>query len=313
MENPVPASGYRTFVKIVETGSLAATAKELHLSPSAVSKHLSALEDRLGAKLIQRSTRSMQVTDVGERFFHRCLDILAAADNAESEVRDSSGELGGKLKITLPQAMASAGFSLLLQSFRKAYPRISLDIKVSNTAQNLIEQNIDVAFRAGTLKDSRLVAIELFSTRIVMCGSPDYIQREGEPENLQQLRDHTLLVPAYYYLRSAEEQIDQDELSSPFDNHLICDELPMLVELAKSGAGIAMLWESYTQAEVEAGGLVQFESLIKHELRPLNMIYLSREYMPRRLTLFLEHIRRGYGKPALSPPNSDQPQSTGGG
>lgn len=289
-------TGYRTFQKIVETGSLAATARELHISPSAVSKQLSGLEQRLGAKLLQRSTRSIQVTEVGERFFRRCTDVLLAADAAESEVRDLTGKLGGDLKVTLPRAVASREFTLLLRSFSGAYPGITLDISVRNDTQHLIEKKIDVAFRAGHLKDSRLVAIELFRTPIVMCAAPDYIQQMGIPADTVALASHRLLVPSSHYLQAQTERSHASALPSPFENHLLCDDLGMLVELAKSGAGVAMLWESYVRTEIAQGNLVQFDSLIKHAPRPVNMIYLSRDYTPRRLTLFLEHVRNHFGK-----------------
>lgn len=284
-------SVYRTFVKIVETGSLAATARELHLSPSAVSKQLAALEQRLGATLIQRSTRSIQVTAVGQQFYRRCLGIIEGSDTAESEVRDWVGEQGGTIRLTMPQALATADFSQLLQSFRRAQPSISLDIRVSNAPYNLIDNNLDVAFRAGTLKDSRLVAIELFRSQVIMCASADYLSERGTPQSLDDLHRHTLLVPSHHYLPAP--------LSGPGDyrdNHILCDDLGMLIELTKQGAGLGLLLEHYAQEKIERGALVTVRSPLQHQARPFNMIYLSRDYMPRRLLLFLEHIKGHYGK-----------------
>jgi len=287
---------YRTFIKIVETGSLAATARELHISPSAVSKQLAGLEQRLGAKLLQRSTRSVQVTEVGERFFHRCIEVLQAAEAAESEVRDLTGELGGELKIALPQAVASEEFTSLLYDFTRTYPSITLDIRVSNAAQKLIESKFDVAFRVGHLKDSSLLAVELFRARVVMCASPEYIQRFGMPSTLSDLADHTLLAPSYHYLQPETGRLQRPASPSVRENHILCDDLGVLLNLAKSGAGVAMMWESYVRVAVAQGSLLQFDSLIEHTPRPVSMLYLSRDYVPRRLTLFLEHIRGHYGK-----------------
>ena len=284
-------SGYRTFIKIVDTGSLAATAKELHLSPSAVSKQLASLEERLDAKLIQRSTRSIQVTDVGEQFYQRCVAIVQAAQAAESEVRDLTGELDGSLKITLPQAMATGDFSRLLQNFKSAHPAIGLDVKVNNSVNNLIEKDLDVAFRAGKLKDSRLVAIELFRSHVIMCASPAYIERCGRPKTITDLSNHTLLVPSHHYLPRG----NSSSLSSlRSDGHILCDDLRLLVELAKSGAGLAMLWESYAQEELQNDQLIQVESPLELESRTLNMLYISRKYVPRRLSLFLAHVKAHY-------------------
>jgi len=288
-------SVYRTFVKIVETGSLAATARELHLSPSAVSKQLAALEQRLGATLIQRSTRSIQVTAVGQQFYRRCLEIIESSNTAESEVRDWVGEQGGTVRITLPQALATAEFSQLLQSFRRAQPNISLDIRVSNAPYNLIDNNLDVAFRAGNLKDSRLVAIELFRSQVIMCASADYLRERGAPQTPEDLHRHTLLVPSQHYLPAPLN--GPGEYSS--DNHILCDDLGMLIELTKQGAGLGLLLEHFAQEQIERGALLTVQSPLAHQARPFNMIYLSRDYMPRRVLLFLEHIKGHYGKSPL--------------
>lgn len=285
-------SSYRTFIKIVETGSFAATARELHISASAVSKQIAGLEQRLGAKLLNRSTRTVQVTEVGERFFYRCIRVLQEAQIAESEVRDGVGELEGELKIALPQAVASEEFTSLLYSFNKTYPQITLDIRVSNSSQKLIENNFDVAFRVGHLKDSRMLAVELFHARVVMCASPEYIQQHGLPSRLQDLTEHKLLAPSYHYMppEPAKRQF------SASANYMVCDDLGVLLNLAKSGAGVALMWASYVQEAVEQGSLIQFESLVEHEPRPVNMLYLSKDYLSRRLTLFLDHVRAHYGK-----------------
>ena len=296
---------YRTFIKIVETGSLAATARELHISPSAVSKQLAGLEQRLGAKLLQRSTRSVRVTEVGERFFHRCIEVLQAAEAAESEVRDLTGELGGELKIALPQAVASEEFTSLLYDFTRTFPNITLDIRVSNAAQKLIENKFDVAFRVGNLKDSRLLGVELFRARVVMCASPEYVQRFGIPTKLSDLTEHTLLAPSYHYLQSEAGRLQRSTARSGDESHILCDDLGVLLNLAKSGAGVAMMWESYVRVAVAQGSLHQFNSLIEHSPRPVSMLYLSRDYVPRRLTLFLEYLRAHYGK-AVAPTDYDE-------
>lgn len=290
-------NNYRTFIRIVESGSLAATARELHISPSAVSKQLAGLEQRLGVRLLQRSTRSVQVTEAGERFFRSCVGVVRAAEAAESEVRDLVGDPGGELRITMAQAIASEDFTQLLSAFTRSYPSITLDISVSNTELNLIENNYEVAFHAGHLRDSRMLATELFRAKIVMCAAPDYIAQFGVPSKLEDLADHTLLVPSRHYLQNQMRSVESSTLSSAYEKHLQCDDLGMLVELAQLGAGIAIMWESYIQGAVAQGRLVQFDSLIELAPRPVNMIHLTRDYLPRRLSLFLDHVKHHYKHP----------------
>ena len=139
-------SSYTIFVQIVESGSFAGAARELHLSPSAVSKQLSRLEQRLDTKLIQRSTRSVRVTEAGERFYQRCRSILQAVDEAEAEVAELSSQAAGRLRVTLPQSLATAHFASLIAQFQKQHPAITVDLSVSNSIVNLIENRVDIAF-----------------------------------------------------------------------------------------------------------------------------------------------------------------------
>ena len=193
-------ASYLTFMTIIETGSLAATARKLHLSPSAVSKQLATLEQRLGTQLIQRSTRSMQVTEAGECFFQRCIEITQAVEAAETEIRDLVTAPSGTLRITLPQVLVTRDFADLLRRFGELYPGISISLEVSNNIERLIEKNLDLGFRAGPLQDSRMVATELFQSQIVLCASPGYAASHGIPTNADQLVKHTLLIPDLVYL-----------------------------------------------------------------------------------------------------------------
>jgi len=289
----VSLNAYRIFTEIVASGSLADTARTLHLSPSAVSKHLSRLEQRLGVKLLQRSTRSLQVTEAGERFYHRCLDILHAAALAETEARDSAGDPSGTLSLTLPEVMATPETAALIQSFTAKHSSVSVDIEVSNNPRNLIEKGFDAGFRVGPLQDSQLVASELFRANIVLAASPDYVKQHGEPPDVAALASHPLIVPDPVYLTASSDGADSKDALNP-KQCLVCDNTNMLIEMAKAGAGIAMLWDSSARQALASGELVELKSPVAHEPRPVSIIYLSRDYLPQRMRLFVEHVKQHY-------------------
>ena len=287
-------SSYSVFAKIVESGSLAKAAQELHLSPSAVSKQLSGLEQRLGAKLIQRSTRSIQVTEIGERFYQRCQQILCAVTDAETEVKELASEAAGRLRVTLPQSLATAHFASLIHTFQARYPAITVDLGVSNSIVNLIENKVDVAFRAGALDDSRLIATELFRAEIVLCGSPAYFDAHPVPRSLTDLKSHRLLVPSEHYIPT--QWRPRSRGSAQQAHWSVCEDINLLVESLKLGAGVGLLWEQAARSHLEQGELVAVASPIEHAPRPVNMIHLSRDYLPKRVAVFLgffrEHFRQ---------------------
>ncbi len=252
------------------------------------------LEQRLGTKLVQRSTRSLQITEAGERFYRRCIDITHAIDAAETEVRDLASDPSGVLKITIPLVLATPDFASLLQSFTAAHPGISLNIEVSNDPKNLIDKNLDIGFRVGALKDSRLIAIRLYQAEIVMCGSPDYLVSQGHPEDVAALQAHRTLIPSLAYLPPYAIQSNDSTSTFHLENYILCDNASLLIELAKKGVGLAMVWASYVQAELQAGTLVQINSPIQYDPRPVSLVYTSRDYQPRRLSLFIDHVKRHY-------------------
>ena len=290
----MPHSAYKTFVSIVDTGSLAATARKLHLSPSAVSKQLSTLEQRLGTKLIQRSTRSIHVTEAGERFFQRCIAILQATEAAEAEIKDLAGAPSGPLRITLPQVMATQDFAQMLRQFTQSYPAVSVELVVSNDTENLINKNLDVGFRVGPLEDSQLIASELFQTEVMMCASPQYIEKHGFPTTVDKMIEHTLLMPSYLNLSPYFKPTAKSENTSPLDNHILCDNANMLLELAIAGAGLAMIMETSLRTAIKNKELITKALPVKRAPIPVNLIYLSRDYIPSRVSLFVEHVKKYY-------------------
>ena len=185
---------YEIFARVIKAGSLSAAARELHSSPAMISKRVTRLEDRLGVRLLQRTTRRVTATDVGQRFHERVLAVLAAVDDAESFASVDSERPRGVLRVSLPTAFGRLHVVPRLTGFMASYPDLRLAVDLNDDYVDLVAGNFDVAVRIGTLPDSSLVARRLAPNRRVLCASPDYIERHGEPRNIADLHHHRLVA-----------------------------------------------------------------------------------------------------------------------
>ena len=183
----------RTFVAVVETGSFTAAAERLEVAKSAVSRRVSALEARLGAQLLRRTTRRLSLTDSGTGFYERGVRILADLDEAESAVAQAHGELRGRLRVALPLSFGVRHMYGPICDFNARHPGVRFDLDLNDRQVDLIEEGMDLAVRIGRLSDSSLIARKLFDARTVVVAGPGYLERHGTPLTPQDLREHLCL------------------------------------------------------------------------------------------------------------------------
>ena len=195
------AGELEVFVRVVQAGSFSAAARGLDLTPSAVSKQIARLEDRLGARLLNRTTRRLNATEVGSAFYERCARILADMAEAEQAVIDLHGAPRGLLRISLPLSFGRLHIVPLIPDFLAKYPEVRIDLSFNDRMVDLIEEGMDLAVRVGELSDSSLIARRLAPNRRVVCAVPAYIERAGRPERPADLKDHNCLVYTYRALR----------------------------------------------------------------------------------------------------------------
>jgi DNA-binding transcriptional LysR family regulator len=182
------------FVGIVEAGSISGAAERLGLAKSAVSRRLAELEARLGASLIQRTTRRLNLTDSGRAFYERCVAILADLDEAESAVSQAQGVLKGGLKVALPLSFGLLHLAPLIQAFMTRHPEVRFELDFNDRQIDLMQEGFDLAIRIATLEDSSLIARRLTSIRHVVCASPGYLAKHGMPRVATDLADHVCLA-----------------------------------------------------------------------------------------------------------------------
>jgi DNA-binding transcriptional LysR family regulator len=181
------------FVGVVEAQNFSAAARSLKLTPSAVSKLIGRLEDRLGARLLNRTTRQVSLTDEGRTYYQSCLPILAAIEDAEHAVSKLHDAPRGLLKVNASTAFGISHIEPLIPDFLASYPELRIQLTLSESIVNLVEEEVDVAVRLGNLPDSSLIARKLGSLRRSVTASPDYLERHGIPKTPEDLKNHNCL------------------------------------------------------------------------------------------------------------------------
>jgi len=184
----------QAFVAVVEAGSFTAAADRLDAAKSAVSRRVSALEDRLGVQLLRRTTRRLNLTDTGLSFYEHSSRILADLDEAEAAVLQEHGELRGSLRVAMPVSFGVRHMGPVIARFAQQHPRVKFDLDLNDRRIDLLEEGVDVAVRIGRLRDSSLIARRLFDARTVVCASQRYLDEHGVPETPADLGFHDCLV-----------------------------------------------------------------------------------------------------------------------
>src|ERR1700734_2674017 len=180
----------QAFVAVADLRGFAPAARKLGLSPSGVTRLIAALEDRLGARLLQRTTRSVALTDVGSRYLERARRILADVEEAESSAQDERTRPGGRLVVSAPVGFGRLHISPVMSEYLQRHSEVSGDLRLSDRMVNLVEDGVDLAVRIGHLADSSLVARHVGEMRRVLVASPGYLKRRGEPKTPEAIRSH---------------------------------------------------------------------------------------------------------------------------
>ena len=243
------------FVRVVEQGGFSAAARTLGLTPSAVSKLITRLEARLKARLINRSTRMLQLTPEGCLFFERAVRLLADLDEAEANV--TAGEMpAGQVRLNTSASFATHLLALLLPTFRELHPEISLDIVQTDVVVDLLQDRSDIAVRAGPMRSSSLLARRLGATRMVIVGAPSYLARHGEPETADDLLRHHRLGFGYTRRNEGWPLLREGRtVITPVAGMLRISDGEGLRQMALHGAGLARLAAFTVAGDIAAGRL----------------------------------------------------------
>lgn len=281
------------FVRVVEAGSFSAAARALRMTPSAVSKLIARLETRLGARLINRSTRKLQLTPEGSVFYDSGLRILADMDAAEREAAAGAAPRG-RLRVNSYVPFGQHRLMSLLPRFLERYPEISVEAVLTDNVIDLLQERADVAIRAGPLRESRLVARRLGQSRMVLVAAPSYLEAQGTPRALSDLGRHNMLAFGFARHMDGWPFVDASGASIlvPVVGTLTLTDGEAMRQTTVAGAGIARLARWHVQPDIDAGRLVPLlEDFNPGDLEPTHAVYVGQgKHLPARVRAFLDFL-----------------------
>jgi LysR family transcriptional regulator, regulator for bpeEF and oprC len=281
------------FAAVAETKGFAPAARRLGLSTAGVSKSVIRLEARLGVRLFTRTTRRVALTAEGERFYLRCKTILEDVAAAESEIIDTAKTLKGRIRIDMPITYGERHVLPLLAEFKKTNPEITLDIRMSDTFTNLVEEGVDLAIRFGDLNDSRLKVRKLRGTRLVTCASPAYLSKHGVPLNIVDLGQH---VCVSFVFRSSGRQFQWRFKAAgrtvEFNPQqgLAVNDGGANRRLALLGACLIQDLDVNVAQELAAGDLFEVLETFSTEAFPIAIVWPAGRHQPTRVRALIDHL-----------------------
>ena len=279
------------FVNVVREGGFSAAAKVLELAPSAVSKQVSRLEDRLNVRLLNRTTRQLSMTEEGETYFQRATAILADIEEAESLVADRHGSPRGMLRVTSSITFGRHQIVPLMPEFLNAFPDVRLQLSLSDNVVDLVQERFDVAIRVADLNDSSLVVRRLAVDRRVVCAAPSYLERYGTPQSPEALRDHNCLVimniPS---MQDWEFIFGGTTRKIHVEGRLETNSGVAVHEAALDSIGIAQLPAYLVAPDLRAGRLVSFLEDRLAKGKTIYVVYPHTRHLSPKVRAFIDFL-----------------------
>lgn len=280
------------FSHVVESGSFAAAARQLDTSRSRVSEQVAQLEQVLGARLLQRTTRQLTVTSEGQQVYEKARALPAILQGVEAVI--SSPEPHGRVTLTLNHDIAHKLMLPLLREFNQRYPLIKLDLILDDHKLDLIHDQIDLGIRVGIPSDDSLVARVLYEQCFSIYANPEYLERQGKPSSVRDLENHQWIALSQFERNGLPQFRQRGKLIDvrPKD-YLLCNSPLMLQQMVISGLGIGAMFETTIKQELERGDLVQLLPSIASEPQVFYLIYPSRRQVPLRTRVLIDFLLQG--------------------
>lgn len=287
----------RTFIRIVEAGSISSAADELDQSSQLTGKQLRALEQSLGIQLISRTTRSQSLTDGGRTFYESARVILAEVEEAEALIAETRAVPKGNLRISAPITFGSQLLAAELPGFLRHNPDISLELCLSNRTVDLVEERFDAVFRTGELPDSQLIARRLAPYKMVMCAAPLYLESAPELNVPGELSQHQCLIFTHTSMRTEWKFTGPEGgLNVQVAGRFKTDNSEALREAALAGLGIILQPLQLLSADIEAGRLIRLLPEFEPVGRPVHVLYAQDRRMTPKLRSFLDFCTSRFGE-----------------
>jgi DNA-binding transcriptional LysR family regulator len=283
------------FARVVTARGMSAAARELKISPAVVSKRLRRLEERLGVRLLQRTTRQLALTEAGQGFYERVISILSSVEEAEAWVSRGSASVRGILKVSAPTSFGRMHIAPYLAGFLDLYPSVTVDLVLSDAFADIVGEGYDLAIRIADLADSSLVARRLAPNHRILCAAPSYLARHGTPATIEDLARHRLLSHT-----AGEWRLDGPDASAQvrIQGPLRTNSSEVVREAVIAGVGIALRSTWDIAEEIKDRRLVQVLPGWSGLRRvAIHAVYPSRRHLEQKVRAFADFLQSTYGQP----------------
>jgi DNA-binding transcriptional LysR family regulator len=278
----------RVFVKVAETKGFAEAARHLHMSPPAVTRAVAALEEMIGARLLVRTTRSVTLTDAGARFFDDCSRILAELSEAEASAAGSFATPSGTLTITASVMFGQQYILPIIMDYLAEYPGVSIRTLFVDRMVNLVDEGVDLAVRIGNLPNSGFSALRVGSVRRVVCGSPDYFEKNGVPATPADLANHSVIAATSAWA-STEWRFGQDQKTIVHVHpRLYCNTNDAALQAAINGFGLTRVLSYQAAPSLESGALRTVLPAYEEHPLPVHIVHPEGRHAPAKVRTFID-------------------------
>jgi DNA-binding transcriptional LysR family regulator len=290
----------RLFTRVVQTGSFSAVARESGISQSSVSKNLAALEAKLGARLLVRTSRKLNLTEVGCDYYERCLPILMEIDEAEATVRSMTINPAGVLRVNVPVSFGQRHVIPRIPEFMRAYPNVKIDIMLLDRQVDLVAEGVDVAIRIDILDDSSLIARRLGDSPRLLVASKSYLQKHGRPNHPDELKNFDCLVYSLLGTGNIWHFLHQGkEFSVGVTGNFQANNSDAVLHMALAGAGIMALPKWMSHPYIENGELEPILTEYTPQGFPIQAVYPQNRYVPSKVRSFVSFMQQSFASDPL--------------
>ena len=286
----------QTFASVVDTGSFVRAAESLNMSKAAVSRYVADLEERLGVRLLHRTTRKLSLTEEGRAFHSRCKVLLDELEEAETEITASSAHARGLVKINVPVSFGILHLAPLWSDFMAQNPKITLDVTLSDRVVDLVKEGYDLAVRIGNLHSSSLISRKLATTRMMLCASPGYLAKHGTPVHPSDLANHTVLV--YSLLTMGEHWVlegPEGKTSVQVHPSMRTNSGDTCRAVAVRDQGIILQPSFLVQEDLRSGALVELLPEYRSAEFGIYAVYPSRQYVSAKVRIMIDFLAKALG------------------
>ncbi|MCG5261595.1 LysR family transcriptional regulator [Cupriavidus gilardii] len=280
-----------TYVRVIEAGSFKKAADTMHVLPSTVTRTIKELESHLGARLLNRTTRALSMTDAGLRYYDSCKAILSDVRVAESMVAQETGTLQGAIRVGTTPSLAKNFLIPALPSFRERYPGITLDFQLDDATVDIIQRGLDCVIRAGEPSPSRLVARRIGEFHWYVCASPNYLQSHGEPTTLDALKQHVAVGYIHSQTGRSTRWIFQqgtNVVTMPMSEHVSVDDTDAYVAAGVAGLGLIRVASYMVRQHIADGRLVRLLADIEAPPEPVSILYPHSRHLAPTIRAFID-------------------------